>query len=165
MYSVKGSDGQSYGPVDLDTLKSWCQEGRVNSDTLVVDPIDGETKRASDLPEVAQHIRPPAPPTAFKTPSYSNFSVPTSSYSYPPAFAYGARKSKLLAMFLALVFGAFGIHRFYLGQTGTGLAMLLITVISLGALSFVSVIWSLVDIVLIATDGLRDGANRPLTWP
>ena len=169
MYSVIGPDGQTYGPVDFDTLKMWCQEGRVTSDSRIVDPIDGVTKRAADLPEVAQHIRPPVAPTAVKTANYNNFrmpdmSMPMSPYPHPTYYA-GPAKSKLLAILLAFFLGALGIHRFYMGHIGTGLAMLLLTVLTAGWLGIVSVVWALVDIVLIATGSLRDSNNRPLTWP
>jgi len=171
MYSILGPNGQTYGPADLDTLKVWCQEGRIHSDTAIVDPIDGCTKRAADLPEVAQHIRPPGPPTAFQAPSYPGFGAPSYNYSLQsrpyqqPNYAVGAPKSKLAAILLAFFLGSLGIHRFYMGHIGTGLAMLLITVVSLGGLAIVSGIWAIVDIVLISCDALRDSHNRPLTWP
>ena len=172
MYSILGPNGQTYGPADLDTLKMWCQEGRIHSDTAIVDPIDGHTKRAADLPEVAQHIRPPAPPSAFQAPRYSgignpnyNYSVVSRPYQQPPSYAMAAPKSKLVAILLAFFLGALGIHRFYMGHVGVGLAMLLMTVVTFGGLAIVSAIWALVDIVLISCDVLRDSYNRPLTWP
>ncbi|QQM68259.1 TM2 domain-containing protein [Actinomyces weissii] len=52
---------------------------------------------------------------------------------------------------LAILLGTFGIHNFYLGQTGKGVAQLLITVLSCGFLAVVSSIWGLVEGVLILT--------------
>lgn len=171
MYSVIGTDGQTYGPVELETLKYWCLEGRVTSETRIVDPIDGITKRAADLPEVNQHLRPPVTPTAVRTPSYTNFEIPNYNYSLPtspyphPTFYATPAKSKLVAILLAFFLGALGVHRFYLGHIGTGLAMLLITVLSLGSLAFITGIWAIVDIVLISTGAIPDAQRRPLTWP
>jgi len=50
----------------------------------------------------------------------------------------------LLAFFL----GALGIHRFYLGKTGSGIAMLF----TLGGLG----VWALVDFILAAAGSMRD---------
>jgi len=166
MYSVIGSDGQTYGPADFDTLKAWCQEGRIHADTRIIDPIDGMTKPAHDLPEVAQHIRPPSAPRVAQPvfqPSY--FSVPAVSYPRDLAYASSPPKSKLAAILLGFFLGPLGIHRFYLGHVGTGIAMLLITVISGGTLAAITGIWAVIDMVLIATGSLRDSNGRPLRWP
>jgi TM2 domain-containing membrane protein YozV len=166
MYSIIGPDGQTYGPADLDTVKSWCLEGRINSDTMIVDPIDGHTKRAVDLPEVAQHIRPP---TAYTQPVQQPFEMPNynrlPAQPYQPVFYTSQPKSKLVAILLAIFLGALGIHRFYLGHIGVGLAMLLITVLTAGWLGVFIVIWAFIDVVLISTGALRDSNNRALTWP
>ncbi len=50
-------------------------------------------------------------------------------------------KNRLLAALLALVFGVFGAHRFYVGKVGTGVAQLL----TIGGLG----IWSFIDFVII----------------
>lgn len=66
-------------------------------------------------------------------------------------------KSPLLAYLLLIFVGGFGIHRFYLGRTGSGIAMLVLAI--LGALTLpigvglilllVLGIWMLVDLFLI----------------
>lgn len=61
------------------------------------------------------------------------------------------QKSKFAAGILGILLGAFGIHNFYLGKTGVGLVQLLITVLSVGFLSWVSAIWGIVEGVLILT--------------
>ncbi|MDR1512512.1 MAG: TM2 domain-containing protein [Propionibacteriaceae bacterium] len=58
-------------------------------------------------------------------------------------------KSKIAAGILGILLGAFGVHNFYLGRTGTAIAQLLITVLSIGLLSPVSAIWGLVEGILI----------------
>jgi hypothetical protein len=70
-YSVKGSDGNQYGPVDLMTLKQWVTEGRVLPNSLVTDNLSNVSLLASQMPELgmATHSAPyantPAPPQSF----------------------------------------------------------------------------------------------------
>ncbi|MFT4088705.1 MAG: TM2 domain-containing protein [Gordonia sp. (in: high G+C Gram-positive bacteria)] len=85
---------------------------------------------------------------------------------YAPAPAAGA-KSKLVAGILGILLGAFGVHNFYLGYTGKAIAQLLITVLSLGFLSFISAIWGLIEGVLIlvskpGTDWHKDASGAEL---
>lgn len=66
-------------------------------------------------------------------------------------------KSTGLAYLLLIFFGGLGIHRFYLGKTGTGVAMLIMTIlgfltvaIAIGVVLLAIVgIWLLVDLFLI----------------
>ena len=90
---------------------------------------------------------------------------------YPPPGARVAPfarrpKSRVVAGVLAIVLGAFGVHRFYLGYTGIGLTMLLMTVLSFGLLGLVTSVWGLVEgiLYLSSTKGryARDGNGRPL---
>ncbi len=73
-------------------------------------------------------------------------------------------KSKIAAGLLAIFLGVFGVHNFYLGYTGKGVAQLLITVLSCGVLSFISYIWAVIEGVLILTGSIKTDANGvPLT--
>jgi hypothetical protein len=63
-------------------------------------------------------------------------------------------KSWFVALILSLFVGWFGIDRFYLGRIGTGILKLL----TLGLFG----VWWLIDIILIATDNLKDSEGRPL---
>ena len=56
----------------------------------------------------------------------------------------------LLCFFL----GTFGIHRFYVGKIGTGIAQLL----TLGGLG----IWALVDFIMVVTGNFKDGQGLPI---
>jgi len=58
------------------------------------------------------------------------------------------------AILLSFFLGVLGVDRFYLGQTGLGIAKLL----TLGGCG----IWALIDLILIATRKVNDASGRPL---
>jgi TM2 domain-containing membrane protein YozV len=61
-------------------------------------------------------------------------------------------RSRLVALLFCVLFGVFGVHRFYVGKIGTGILML----VSLGGLG----IWMLIDLILIAVGSFRDKEGR-----
>ena len=63
-------------------------------------------------------------------------------------------RSRGVAFVLGFFGGFFGLHRFYVGKTGTGVAQLF-TFAGLG-------IWWLYDMVLLATGEFRDAHDLPL---
>ncbi|HEY3781060.1 MAG TPA: NINE protein [Fimbriimonadaceae bacterium] len=183
MFSVIAQDGKTYGPVDVATLKDWCIQGRVTPDTNVIDGISGRTMRAADLqdlygifpgpPQIVQgqsqgspYGQPPAgSPYGYQqpTPFANSYSQPPTSYSsispYMP-------KSKIAAALFAIFLGGLGIHRFYLGYTTIGVAMLLMFLFGWVLLfipNIVVAIWALIDFVMILTGGLPDAQGQPLT--
>ena len=58
------------------------------------------------------------------------------------------------ALILSVLVGAFGVDQFYLGNTGQGLGKLF----TLGGCG----VWSLIDIIRIATNSVSDSQGRPL---
>ena len=58
-------------------------------------------------------------------------------------------KSRLAAAMLAIFLGWLGIHRFYLGFTGIGMLMLLLTVLTVGLLAPFVAVWGIVEGILI----------------
>ncbi|QYA48326.1 TM2 domain-containing protein [Nosocomiicoccus ampullae] len=80
--------------------------------------------------------------------------------SYIENYVSNERKSLIIAYVLWFFLGIFGVHRFYVGKTITGLVMLmlglicgLLTLITFGTLSFITMapitIWWFIDAVLI----------------
>ena len=63
-----------------------------------------------------------------------------------------ASKSKVCAGILAIIFGAFGAHNFYLGFTSKAIIQLCLTIISCGLLSFIPAVWGLIEGIIILTD-------------
>ncbi|ASG80160.1 TM2 domain-containing protein [Lactiplantibacillus pentosus] len=59
------------------------------------------------------------------------------------------KKSALITYLLCLFIGTLGAHRYYVGKTGSAIAMTLITVLTLGFGAIVTGIWALVDLFLI----------------
>lgn len=68
-------------------------------------------------------------------------------------------KSKLAAALFGIFLGTFGVHNFYLGYNGKAIAQLLITILSCGALAFVSAIWGLIEGILILTGSITVDAD------
>ncbi len=73
--------------------------------------------------------------------------------------AYGQQKSKLAAGLFGIFLGMFGVHRFYLGYIGIGLAQVLITVLSCGVLGIITWIWGLVEGIMILSGSINKDAK------
>lgn len=93
----------------------------------------------------------------YAAPSYNQSAYTQPAYAQQPAYgqpvapAGYAQKSKLAAGLLGIFLGCFGVHNFYLGNTGKAVAQLLLTVIGWILIigPTVAGIWGLVEGILI----------------
>jgi TM2 domain-containing membrane protein YozV len=130
---VTGEDGRRYSFKPLD----WAARG----EPAVGMQVDFETHESRAL-------------SIFPVPGTSPPPVAAQSPSLPDP----GDRNRYIAALLAFLVGPLGIHRFYLGRVGSGIAMLLLSCTLIGL--FLSVPWALIDTIryLIMSD--REFAGR-----
>lgn len=77
-------------------------------------------------------------------------------------------KNWIAAVLLCFFLGGFGVHRFYVGKTGTGVTQLVLTLVggltALIIIGFIPLaivgIWVLVDFIMILVGKFKDGEDR-----
>ncbi|HYG47759.1 MAG TPA: TM2 domain-containing protein, partial [Allosphingosinicella sp.] len=67
-------------------------------------------------------------------------------------------RNKYIAALIAFLIGPLGIHRFYLGRTGSGIAMLILSCTVIGLL--LTVPWALIDMIRYLVMSDREFAQR-----
>ena len=120
---LAGDDGRRYRFAPDD----WAYRGEPAIGLAVdFDPEETRARSIFPLPGAAN-----LPATSGPTPAYFIAPSPTTS------------RNKIVAALLAFFLGVFGVHRFYLGRIGSGIAMLLLTCTVIGLL--VTGVWAFVD--------------------
>ncbi|MDE0557705.1 MAG: TM2 domain-containing protein [Candidatus Poseidoniaceae archaeon] len=77
--------------------------------------------------------------------------------------AKGSR-TKIVTFLLAFFLGTLGVHNFYLGKTGLGIAQLLLTVLTLGIGALITGPWSFIEgILALVSSNFRDGDGLALS--
>ncbi len=98
----------------------------------------------------------PAPPPPAPISAAAAAGVPTFPDGKPMVDAQGrpaSPKSRLAAALLAFFLGALGVHRFYVGKIGTGIAIILTFGGFFG-------IWPLIDLIMILVGSFKDKEER-----
>jgi TM2 domain-containing membrane protein YozV len=134
-----------------------------------------------------QHV-PPTPQPQYQAPQYQQPYPPQQfpQQQYPPQqfgnqpyppnqygmADYGVSdKSKMTVAILAFFLGTLGVHRFYVGKIGTGIAMAALTIVGyitgfLFVFGFVLVsavgLWVLVDFIMALMGKFTDKYGRPI---
>jgi hypothetical protein len=83
------------------------------------------------------------------------YGPPYQGYAEPP-------KSLVAAGLLAFFVGSLGIHNFYLGYQGRGVAQLLLTLLTCGFGGIITGPWAFIEGILILTGSIPDADGRPL---
>lgn len=166
MYSIVGADNREYGPVEMDTLVQWAREGRVVARTTVLDHTTGRRFLACDLEELNAIFTPTA---TVAPPTHGTLGKPTSGLPHvaPPApvlvlDSLKPRRSRIAAGLLGIFLGSLGVHRFYLGYTGVGTVMLVITLFTCGFGAILTGIWGLIEGILCLLGAMTDADGRKL---
>jgi len=130
---VTGEDGRRYSFKPLD----WAARGEP-AVGMQVDFETHETRALSIFPVPGAS----PPPVAAPRPSEPD----------------SDDRNKYIAALIAFLIGPLGIHRFYLGRTGSGIAMIILSCTIIGLL--VTIPWALIDMIryLIMSD--REFADR-----
>lgn len=160
MYWIVGIDGKEYGPVDVAGLIQWAHEGRVTAGTTVIERPGERTCLARDLPAIAAVFSPPPVVGHAAQQQYVQVAMPTNVVKVGPDGR--PLKSKLAAGLLGILLGCFGAHRFYLGYSGVGTAMLLITILTCGYGGIITGVWGLIEGIMCLTGSMVDSEGRPL---
>lgn len=67
----------------------------------------------------------------------------------------GEQKSKMTAGLLGIFLGAWGIHNFYLGNTGRGIAQIIVTCVTCG----IGGLWGFIEGIMILCGSINKDAN------
>jgi len=115
-------NGSQQGPFPIDQLLARG----LRPDTLVWRAGMPQWQRADSISELAPlFASSPSQPPPYSAPPFGAYATT------PPVQSTFADKDKrIIAGICALVGGSFGIHKFFLGMPGPGLAMLLVTLLT-----------------------------------
>lgn len=84
---------------------------------------------------------------------------PKCGVSFAPPKPAAESKSKLVAGLLGIFLGAYGVHNFYLGNTGKAVAQLLISLLTCGLGATITSIWGLIEGIMILCGKIDTDGN------
>ncbi|WP_251152647.1 TM2 domain-containing protein [Cellulosimicrobium sp. Marseille-Q4280] len=137
-------------------------------------PVPTSRRSTGFTPFASGGYPPPGQPYGYPPQGHPGHpGQPGQPYGYPGGYDPNLdpnAKSRLAAGLLGIFLGSLGIHRFYLGYTGIGLTMLLVSVIgalpTFGLAPVAVSVWGLVEGILYLTakqgSYAVDSTGRPL---
>ena len=162
--------GETKGPVEDEEIRQLVQQGVIGPTSRIIPEGSSEwgtvQQHEGDLGLGDASGAQAQPPPGYSPPSGAYGAAPQGGFQPPAQGAYASPaqapygppgvsdKDFLTTLLLSIFLGGLGVDRFYLGYTGLGVAKLL----TLGGCG----IWSIIDIILIATSKLPDAQGRPL---
>jgi hypothetical protein len=156
-YWLSVGDGQTYGPYTVEELRAMSAQGRLNGSSMVCEEGAQQWAAASAVLFAGEGAPPPPPPNAppVQPPPFAQAAYPSGSMAAQNPNA----KSKIAAGLFGILLGWLGVHNFYLGYIGKGVAQLLITVLSCGWLWPASWIWGLIEGIMILSGTTKTDAQ------
>ena len=143
---VKTDDGEDYGPVGRGELDQWAAEGRLNADCQLLLEGGEQWQWASD-------VYPDLDPKTASAGAGVQHSGDASMHEEV------SDKKKIVAGLLGIFLGSLGVHRFYLGYTGIGIAQIAVTICTCGIGGW----WGIIEGIMILLGSMdRDADGRKL---
>lgn len=84
-----------------------------------------------------------------------NVNTNTNTFAQQQSNVNNNQKSKMAAGLLGIFLGGWGIHNFYLGYTGKGIAQILVTLLTCG----IGSLWGLIEGIMILAGSITTDAN------
>ena len=135
-YKIIGGDGKEYGPISFDQVQNWIREGRANAQTMIKTDTTPKWVPLGQCPKFASMVG--NPPVV-----NPNINQPIAGHGMAMPHNPNA-KSKIAAGILGILLPGTGIHRFYLGYIGIGIAQIF-AIFACGA----GVLWGFIEGILI----------------
>ncbi len=85
----------------------------------------------------------------------ANLGVNTNTFAQQQTVVNNNQKSKMAAGLLGIFLGGWGIHNFYLGYTGKGIAQIIVTILTCG----IGALWGLIEGIMILAGSVTTDAN------
>lgn len=151
-------NGQKTGPYEAQDIERMLLQSAIGYDTLFWkngmfswEPIGSQRH----LFQTSYQSPPPPRPQGFQQPTYQQ---PVQIYQQQPIIVQpvviGAQKSRAAYILLGLFLGGLGIHNFYAGYSGKGIAQLLLNLFLFWTIIVPVVIgiWVIIEVITVSHD-------------